>query len=268
MAWIESHQQLLNHPKVMDLSAAMGWDVDVVIGKLHRLWWWCIDYAEDGDLRKHREGRIAAAMNVPVSDAKKLVKELVEAGWIDSEPYLRIHDWWDYAGKYLQGRYKRSPELWQAIRAKYITTPENGGEQPEIGTGSAAGVALDTVPNRTVPDHTVPSTGTPSDKKEYAEHVHMTEGEYAKLIEKLGAEIRVKRAIEILNNYKGANGKRYKSDYLAILNWVIERLTKEERENTGANWKGSSTGRPSQTSGGSAKATGTRGKYDGTAIRG
>ena len=34
-------------------------------------------------------------------------------------------------------------------------------------------------------------------------------------------------SIEILNNYKLSSGKRYKSDYHTILNWVIERVSKD-----------------------------------------
>jgi hypothetical protein len=33
--------------------------------------------------------------------------------------------------------------------------------------------------------------------------------------------------IRILNNYKGANGKFYESDYLAILSWVVNKYTDE-----------------------------------------
>ena len=36
-----------------------------------------------------------------------------------------------------------------------------------------------------------------------------------------------KRMIEILDNYKGAKGKRYKSDYRAILTWVVDRYNEE-----------------------------------------
>jgi hypothetical protein len=55
----------------------------------------------------------------------------------------------------------------------------------------------------------------------------MTNAEYQALVAKVG-ESGVKRCIEILDNYKGANGKRYKSDYRAILNWVIDRLEEEK----------------------------------------
>lgn len=66
------------------------------------------------------------------------------------------------------------------------------------------------------------------DKINYAENVTMTEDEYSKLVSEHG-EARINRAIEILDNYKGANGKRYKSDYRAILNWVINRVNEEIR---------------------------------------
>ena len=57
-------------------------------------------------------------------------------------------------------------------------------------------------------------------KTKYAEFVSMTESEYQKLINEYG-DVRTKRMIEILDNYKGSKGKTYKSDYRAILNWVV-----------------------------------------------
>lgn len=66
----------------------------------------------------------------------------------------------------------------------------------------------------------------PIDKTTYAEFVTMTPQEYAALCARVG-EAGAKRCIEILDNYKGANGKRYKSDYRAILSWVIQRYREE-----------------------------------------
>lgn len=65
-----------------------------------------------------------------------------------------------------------------------------------------------------------------------SEFVSLSDIEYEKLILRLGTEDRVKRAIEILCNYKGAHGKKYKSDYKAILSWCIKRLEKEEGDQT------------------------------------
>ena len=74
------------------------------------------------------------------------------------------------------------------------------------------------------------------DKNEYAEFVLMLPDEYEKLIKEYG-KINTKKFIEKLNCYKGANGKKYKSDYLAILNWVVGEVMKEVKPQAGANPK-------------------------------
>jgi len=66
------------------------------------------------------------------------------------------------------------------------------------------------------------------EKIKYADFVSLTNAEYKALVAKLGEE-GTERCIEILDNYKGAMGKRYKSDYRAILNWVVERYEEEQR---------------------------------------
>ena len=63
-------------------------------------------------------------------------------------------------------------------------------------------------------------------KVKYAEYVSMDKDEYAKLITDHGEE-NTKKMITVLDNYKGASGKSYKSDYRAILNWVIDKLKKD-----------------------------------------
>jgi hypothetical protein len=34
--------------------------------------------------------------------------------------------------------------------------------------------------------------------------------------------------VEILDNYKGSTGKKYKSDYRAILSWCVDKLNEEK----------------------------------------
>lgn len=62
----------------------------------------------------------------------------------------------------------------------------------------------------------------PIPKLEYAEDVFLSEIEYSKLCDEYGEDL-TKKAITILSNYKGANGKKYKSDYKAMLGWPIEK---------------------------------------------
>lgn len=69
------------------------------------------------------------------------------------------------------------------------------------------------------------------DKKKRADFVYMTDDEYSALIEKVGKQGE-QRCVEILDNYKGASGRKYKSDYRAILNWVTRRYKEEMPQNT------------------------------------
>lgn len=68
------------------------------------------------------------------------------------------------------------------------------------------------------------------EKKKIAEFVSLTDSEMRVLAEELGPD-RARKAIEILDNYKGSKGKKYASDYRAIRSWVIGELKK--REGTG-----------------------------------
>lgn len=81
-------------------------------------------------------------------------------------------------------------------------------------------------------------------KIHFAEFVTMTNAEYEKLISTYSKDF-ANQCITVLDNYKGSSGKKYKSDYRAILSWVIgvveqkedksdtvyERLTKDYKIN-------------------------------------
>jgi hypothetical protein len=65
----------------------------------------------------------------------------------------------------------------------------------------------------------------------YAEFVQLKESEYNKLLEEHGKPL-TDKMIKVLDNYKGANGKKYKSDYRAILNWVVDKVKGVKNERT------------------------------------
>ena len=66
-------------------------------------------------------------------------------------------------------------------------------------------------------------------KTQFAEFVSLTNAEYEALVAKLG-EQGAGRCIELLDNYKGQSGKKYQSDYRAILNWVVGRYEEEQKK--------------------------------------
>ena len=59
-------------------------------------------------------------------------------------------------------------------------------------------------------------------KYKYADYVTLTRDEYAKLCVEF-TEDAAKEMIDMLNNYKGSKGRKYKSDYLTIRGWVKDK---------------------------------------------
>ena len=120
MPWIESHQKLEKHPKLLELCSKTGWNKDETIGKLHRLWWWVLDYAEDGILTRFTPEQCLSEINGKIPP-KDLLQVLIDTNFVDKD--LKIHDWWDYAGRYLTAKYRNTnPKLLQKIEKKYRAT--------------------------------------------------------------------------------------------------------------------------------------------------
>ena len=72
------------------------------------------------------------------------------------------------------------------------------------------------------------------EKHHYAPCVMLTESEYGKLVEAHG-EDGAAWMVKKLDDYKAASGRTYKSDYRAILNWVVGEYRKHVAEQiTGA----------------------------------
>jgi hypothetical protein len=109
MAWIESHQTLREHPKVYVLVDALGVSKAQVLGHLHLLWWWCVDYALDGVISQN-DVAIARAAEW-TGEPKKFVEALVGAEFLDrADGVLTIHDWLEYCGTLVAKRLERQSQ--------------------------------------------------------------------------------------------------------------------------------------------------------------
>lgn len=136
MAWIESHEDLPNHPKTRRVARRLGIPVPQVIGHLHCLWYWTLKYADDGVLTRFDEADIEGAM-LWDGEIGTLLAELIEAKFLDrDQATLKVHDWDDYAGRLVQQRKANRARM---VRARATHVP--------IPTGA-------TVPNRTIPNRT------------------------------------------------------------------------------------------------------------------
>lgn len=107
MAYIKSHQELARHPKTRKLARRLGIGIPQAIGHLHLLWYWTLDYAEDGELTGFDAGDLADGAMWD-GDCTEFVDALVQARFLDRdcEGSLTVHDWWDHAGALVEGREK------------------------------------------------------------------------------------------------------------------------------------------------------------------
>ena len=142
MAWIESHQELGAHPKTRRLARALKCSIPAAIGHLHCLWWWALDYAQDGNLAGLDLDDIAVAC-MWEGDPEVLVAALSAARFVDEDGHL--HDWQDYAGKLIDRRV-RNRERMATVRNAHVQRTDD------------ARVRLQ---NSTVPYSTVPPTPPP-----------------------------------------------------------------------------------------------------------
>jgi len=137
----------------------MNWSLNESIGALHRIWYWALDFAEDGDLRRYDAGVIWGVVGTPLTTVQtspeKFVSAMTTSGFFDSEP-LRIHDWWDYAGRFLQVKYKHNPKKWKTIQRWY----KGGSKNRSLNRSK------NTIPNLTLPNQTKPKTFS-SDSDEF-----------------------------------------------------------------------------------------------------
>ncbi len=107
MSWIEVHQELRNHPKVIRLRAALGCTLAEAHGYIIALWLWAVSYARNGDLSSFTPDEIAHAANFE-GDAKHLLECLVSTRWIDRKDLkISLHDWKIYSLRYLEENKKR-----------------------------------------------------------------------------------------------------------------------------------------------------------------
>ena len=140
MAWIEVHQTLQRHPKLLRLSAKLRVHRAQSAGHLLFLWLWSLDYAPTGDLSAFGPAEITAAAEYP-GDAEIFAQALRETGWIEADG--KLHDWYDYAGKLIEKREADRERKAESRRVPPVVHRTSGGHPPD-GAG--------TVPNLTKPE--------------------------------------------------------------------------------------------------------------------
>lgn len=105
MAWHKTDTRLRDHPKLLVTAAHLEIKPVYLLGHLMMMWLGARDSYEDGDLSRINNAMIASLAGWNIKTADSFVQALRDYGWLDEN---LIHDWLDYAGEYLIGRYKTS----------------------------------------------------------------------------------------------------------------------------------------------------------------
>lgn len=190
MAWIESHQELGQHPKTKKLARLLDVKLPTAVGYLHFIWWWALNYAQDGSLDRYEAADIADAA-VYDGDPQRLLDALINSGYIDkTDEGLVLHDWDEYAGKLLEKR-ARDRERKHTATAEARRT----GDIPQTSDGTPTERArLPNVHNQpTIPNQpnqpnqtkpTVPNQTNPAPSATVAETFEAFWKEYPKKVGK------------------------------------------------------------------------------------
>lgn len=160
MAWIESHQSLSRHRKTLRAVASLRVDRHKLIGHLHELWWWGLDnLGPDGDLGDLSDREIAEGAGWS-KDPEAFIRAITDAGFIDPvdgvEGGRQLHDWFDYAGKYLtrraanreRMRAARSDTPTPTVRDHSERTPRTRAQNVQRTDAARAGATVPDQPNQ------------------------------------------------------------------------------------------------------------------------
>jgi DnaD/phage-associated family protein len=125
MAYVEAHAGLRDHLKTKKVARLLGVPKVQVIGHLLCLWWWCQEYAQDGDLSGFDAADIADAAEWE-GEPETFVNALLNcgakggAGFLHNDPdsgALLVNDWYQYGGKLFVQR-EQAAERMRNYRAR------------------------------------------------------------------------------------------------------------------------------------------------------
>lgn len=166
MAWIEVHDTLPDHPKVLRAAKALKLDSDALVGKLVRLWVWALGNREDGVLNDLDADRLDVIMQYR-GKASALLEALVANRLLDALPdeHYMIHDWDEHVmmlrdkreEKRKQNaervkRYRNAKKRMESENCNAHVTHECNADVTHYNYVTCNASNARTVPNRTIDD--------------------------------------------------------------------------------------------------------------------
>lgn len=134
----------------------MRWSKNETIGFLHRFWWTVLEVSPSGDITALSSPEVMGEMlDMPVTVVAQALKAMEHPDpkqtFLDRKGgRLLVHDWLDFAGRYLSdSKFRRSPKKYAEIEALYATAdnpPPVGGQSAD--SPRIVGDTLPTLPTQ------------------------------------------------------------------------------------------------------------------------
>lgn len=226
MAWIESHQTLRDHPKTKRLCRLLELPRPMVVGYLHLLWWWALDYAPTGDLSSFGDDDIADAIDWP-GDPTALVSALIESGFVDAD--RMIHDWGDYAGRLIERRRANADRMREARAHRSARTEDTRAGHVQRTHSARVQLPDLTGPDLTGPDHEQTSSASSvadATQDDAPRNGRVKHARYADLSEPLRHFLEAHRQRWRLRRPRSLSVKLARDLEAALLDLGLDRLVK------------------------------------------
>jgi hypothetical protein len=154
MAWIELHQSIRDHRKIVDLADHLNIPEQYAVGLCIYLWTWALDNAPEGVLRM--SARVVAKASGWSGNENDFLQSLIDTNWLEITPEndLYIHDWEQYAGRLIEKRKEDAARKreYRAEKAQSTKRPKNVRKTSKGHPKDIQGTSSVTVPNLTVPN--------------------------------------------------------------------------------------------------------------------
>ena len=137
MAWIEVHTNLPRHGKLLQLQSLLKLTAPQALGHLVLLWIWALENSADGSLGRLNARGLAHICQFSTRRAEEFARALETSGFLDrDENGLRIHDWEEYAGRYMHIRRSNAErKRRQRSRETSVTVTEHKDQTRPDQTG-------------------------------------------------------------------------------------------------------------------------------------
>ncbi|MEK5182152.1 hypothetical protein [Paenibacillus odorifer] len=144
--WIKSYQATDRDPITRRFCRSTGLSTPAAVGTLHMLWWWVLDWAQDGDISKYHDIDIADAVSFE-GEPEVLMRALIDAGYVvENQSGREIANWFKIGGQIIESKKKdaeRKAEAREKKRLKkegLLDVQGTSTGHPSDSTGTSNGV--------------------------------------------------------------------------------------------------------------------------------